>query len=67
MSSSLQPGDRTGTGRGRERWQVMVRRARKPLITEGWIEAGTGKLWKITEAGRRAAEQPMDKELAQRG
>lgn len=64
MSASLQPGDCAATARGRERWRTMVRRARKPLMAEGWIEDGIGKLWRITDAGRRAAEQPMAKESA---
>jgi len=66
MSASLQPGDRVPTARGRERWRVMVRRARKPLITEGWIEGGGGKLWRITDVGRRAAEQPVAKDPGER-
>jgi hypothetical protein len=54
----LQPGDRRLMSGGRERWKVMIRRARKPLKTEGWIQEGAGNTWKITAAGRRAAEQP---------
>lgn len=67
IASSLQVGDRLAMGRGRERWQVMVRRARKPLVAEGWIEADSGKLWRITAAGRRTAEQPMIKDPTARG
>lgn len=66
MSASLKPGDSVPTARGRERWRVMVRRARKPLIAEGWIEDGSGKLWRITDAGRRAAEQPSGKDPRER-
>jgi hypothetical protein len=62
MATSLQAGDRFAMARGRERWQVMIRRARKPLVAEGWIEADSGKLWQITAAGRRTAEQPMTKD-----
>jgi hypothetical protein len=57
MGASLKTGDR---------WQVMIRRARKPLTAEGWIEPGTGKLWRITPSGRRAAEQPMSKDPGER-
>jgi hypothetical protein len=57
MGASLKAGDR---------WQVMIRRARKPLAAEGWIEPGTGKLWRITPSGRRTAEQPMSKDPAER-
>jgi hypothetical protein len=62
MGASLQPGDREGSARGRERWRLMVPRARKPLIAEGWIEDRTGKIWRITDAGRRAAEKPIGKD-----
>lgn len=66
MGASLQAGDRLTTVRGAERWQVMIRRARKPLIAEGWIEIGTGKIWRITPGGRRAAEQAMNKDPSER-
>jgi hypothetical protein len=64
MAASLQPGDREAMARGSERWQVMVRRSRKALVAEGWIEDQTGPVWRITDAGRRAAEKPMsDREI----
>jgi len=44
--------------RGTERWQIMVRRSRKSLAAEGWIEDRSGPVWRITDAGRRAAEKP---------
>ncbi|HVQ74447.1 MAG TPA: winged helix-turn-helix domain-containing protein [Candidatus Binatia bacterium] len=66
MGPSLQPGDRVVVSRGRERWRVMVRRARRPLTAEGWVQSGAGKLWKITDAGRRAAEQPITKGISTR-
>ncbi len=53
----LQPGDRQLMAGGRERWTVMIRRARKALRAEGWIEDVVEKTWRITEAGRQAAEQ----------
>ena len=62
MGASLQPGDRESMARGHERWRVMVQRARKPLIAEGWIEDRTGLVWRITDAGRRAAERPISKD-----
>jgi hypothetical protein len=30
----------------------------KLLKAEGWVQEGAGKTWRITAAGRRAAEQP---------
>lgn len=62
MAPSLQPGDRAAASRGRQRWQVMLRRARKLLTAEGWIEDAGGKLWRVTEAGRKAADQPLGKD-----
>jgi hypothetical protein len=56
LSAQLQPGDHQTMAGGRERWRVMVRRARKHLISEGWIEKRKDSIWQITEKGRRAAE-----------
>ena len=58
MAESLQAGDREAMARGTERWQIMVRRSRKSLAAEGWIEDRSGPVWRITDAGRRAAEKP---------
>jgi hypothetical protein len=59
MDGMLQPGDREPLGRGTVRWQVMIRRARKHLSAEGWIEGKPGGAWRITDAGRRAAAKPI--------
>jgi len=58
MKSSLTPSDRDVGAGGRERWQTMIRRARKHLVSEGWLEGGHGKIWVITEAGQAAATGP---------
>jgi hypothetical protein len=42
---------------GRERWQVMIRRAHKHMVKEGWLSSGSSKLWEITAAGRQVAEK----------
>ena len=59
MREALQPADRESMARGHQRWQVMIRRARKHLSAEGWIEAGLSPVWRITDAGRRAASKPL--------
>jgi len=64
MASSMLPADRVTMARGRERWRRMVQKARKPLATEGWIEDRKGPVWRITDAGRRAAEKPISKDPA---
>jgi hypothetical protein len=55
LVSMLKSGDRRPMARGNPRWKIMVRRARKYLIREGFLEDGAGKQWRITETGRRAA------------
>jgi hypothetical protein len=59
MRDTLRPGDQETMARGLKRWQVMIRRARKHLVSEGWIEDGAGPTWRITSAGRRAADEPL--------
>lgn len=60
LASSFKDGDRDAMSGGRlERWQVMVLRSRKHLVQEGWIEPGTGTVWRITSAGRRAAKADL--------
>jgi hypothetical protein len=56
MKDTFQAKDNEMLSRGRERWRVMVRRARKHLVQEGWLEDTKGKMWIVTEAGRHAAE-----------
>jgi len=56
MESKFQPGDSDTMARGRIRWQVMIQRARKHLVSEDWLEAHTGSLLHITQSGRQAAK-----------
>lgn len=55
VAKIFKPGDFETMSNGRPRWQVMIRRARRPMIKEGFIEADRGKEWHITSAGRKAA------------
>lgn len=57
MEPYLHVSDRSQTANGRERWQAMIRLARKHMFKEGWLLSGGGKLWEITAAGRRVAEK----------
>jgi len=56
MGGQLRAGDRSRLSNGRERWQVMIRRARKHMTKEGWLAGGGTKLWEITASGRKLAE-----------
>jgi hypothetical protein len=60
VGHTFQPGDRAGMARGRERWRLMIRKARRSLVSEGWVEGGVGPIWKITDAGRKTAENPPE-------
>ena len=55
LQDTVQPGDDEPLARGQARWQVMIRRARKPMVAEGWLEPGVGPTWRITDSGRRSA------------
>jgi hypothetical protein len=55
LAKALKPEDFETMSNGRPRWQVMVRRARRPMRKEGFIEADGGKEWRITSVGRKAA------------
>ena len=55
MKDRLVEGDLSIRGHGRARWQVMIRRARKHMVKEGLLDSETGKDWKITQQGRKAA------------
>ena len=59
MRQNFQPGDHDPVSRGRSRWQIMIKRAHRHLIKEGWLENGAGKLWKITATGRQAAKAEL--------
>lgn len=56
VGSRLQASDRELMSGTRERWRVMVHRARRHLRTEGWIMDGVGAVWRLTADGRRAAQ-----------
>jgi hypothetical protein len=55
LDGILKAGDLELMANGRPRWEVIIRRSRKHMAKEGFIEASTGATWRITTAGRRAA------------
>lgn len=60
-TTALKPTDLEPTSSGRPRWQVMVKKARRPMAKEGFIESATGSEWRITAAGRRTVAQNVAK------
>ena len=61
MEPHFHVSDRSQMANSRERWQVMIRRARKHMLKEGWLSSGSSKIWEITPAGRRVAEKKNEK------
>jgi hypothetical protein len=57
IAPTLLAEDRVLMAGGRERWRVMVQRARKSMVGEGWVANGVGPTWRITESGRHAAQR----------
>ena len=57
LAGLLKAGDSKVMARGNPRWKVMIRRARQPMIREGFLETSKGSRWRITAAGRRAARE----------
>lgn len=49
-------GDKEIMGNGSPRWKVMIRRARKPMIKEGFLDSSKKGRWGITAVGRQAAQ-----------
>lgn len=54
-TANLKPGDLGQTAQGRPRWKMMVRKARKYLTKEGFVQEGKGPVWRITPEGQRVA------------
>jgi len=57
MEPRLRAGDHSQMAGGREHWQVLIRRARKHMVKEGWILSKNNKLWEISTSGRQVAEK----------
>lgn len=56
LAGRFQAADRELMSGGRERWRVLVHRARRHLRAEGWIMDGASAAWRLTADGRRAAQ-----------
>jgi hypothetical protein len=54
--SELRPGDLLDGPKGEPVWLRALRRAKRPMIKEGFLEAGGGT-WRLTKSGRNLASQ----------
>ena len=61
MNGRFAEGDLKKMARGRARWQVMIRRARKHMVKEGLLESDSGLEWRVTPQGRKAAATGTDR------
>jgi len=55
LEGKLKSADLIRNALGMERWRIMIKRARRHLVAEEWIEDRKGATWKITDSGRRAS------------
>ena len=56
IGSVVKEGDLVANGRGVPRWKVMVGRAKKHMIAEGFVSGENMLRWKITSKGEQAAK-----------
>ena len=59
LDGQFQPGDLGAMAGGVPRWMVMVRRCRKAMIKEGFLEEGTGHSWRLSAAGRKLGQKEL--------
>jgi hypothetical protein len=57
FADKLLPGDLKPTRGGIPRWKVMIKRAGKPMLKEGFLDGGSVKTWRISREGRRIAQE----------
>jgi len=62
LEGQASPADMVPGPRGVPRWRVMLRKARRPMIKEGFLESARGATWQLSTAGKRLAqgEAPTD-------
>lgn len=61
IDGKLKEGDFAPNSRGTPRWKVMISRAHKHMIREGFITDGHGFKWEITRKGTQAASKATKK------
>lgn len=61
LGAYLKPGDLESTAQGLPIWHRAVARARRPMIRDGYLQAGTGLAWRLTPLGKKLAQQEAEK------
>lgn len=56
LTSVLKPGEMTVMSEGKPSWKKAVRRARRHMVKEGFLEDHSGLKWRISSQGKRVAE-----------
>ena len=59
LVGSLKEGDFVKNARGVPRWKLMVGRARKHMIAEGFVSGESKLKWRITSKGEQAAKSKV--------
>jgi len=60
LSEILSPEEMAMMTGGKLVWKRAIRRARRHMINEGFLESGTALRWKITAEGRQVAQEEPD-------
>jgi len=55
-SEFLKDGDRAIMNSGLPRWRIMIHRARKHMVKEGFLDGNAKGRWRITPIGRQTAQ-----------
>jgi hypothetical protein len=64
LEGQATPADMTLGARGVPRWKVMLKKARRPMIKEGFLEKSTGGKWQLSAEGERLAQAEAPAEAA---
>jgi hypothetical protein len=59
LADILRPEEMTMMTGGKLIWKRAIRRARRHMIREGFLETGTALRWRITAEGKRAADEKL--------
>ena len=56
LEGQATPADMAPGGRGVAPWKVMLKKARRPMIKERFLEPAPAKKWQLSAEGKRLAQ-----------
>jgi hypothetical protein len=64
LEGQATPADLAPGARGIPRWRLMLKRARRPMVKEGFLEKAPGGKWYLSAEGKRLAQAEAPTEAA---